>query len=72
MNPIKKLTTLFLLATIGTGISFAQEIKGGSPHSDVHKRLLANQNKKTDQIQFVEKNTFIDLIDDDIEPEIDI
>lgn len=42
-----------------------------SSHSAVHKRLLANQAKGKDQIRLVEKNSFIDLIDD-IEPEPDI
>ena len=37
----------------------------------MHKQLLANQAKSKDQIRLVEKNTFIDLIDD-IEPELDI
>ena len=39
-----------------------------SSHSAAHKRLLANQAKGKDQIRLVEKNSFIDLIDD-IEPE---
>lgn len=38
-------------------------------HSAAHRQLLANQSKG--QIKLVEKNTFIDLIDD-MEPEIDI
>ena len=42
-----------------------------SSHSAAHKRLLANQAKGKDQIRLVEKNSFIDLIDD-IEPEPDI
>ena len=49
-----------------------QKIVTKNPHSQAHKELLANQAKSTDQIRFVEKNTFIDLIEDDIEPEIDI
>lgn len=49
----------------------AQQITSKSPHSDMHKRLLANQSKSKDQIRLVEKNTFIDLIDD-LEPELDI
>ena len=42
-----------------------------SSHSAAHKRLLANPAKGKDQIRLVEKNSFIDLIDD-IEPEPDI
>ena len=49
----------------------AQTVKSKSPHSDAHRQLLANQAKNKDQIRLVEKNTFIDLIDD-IEPEPDI
>lgn len=49
----------------------AQQITSKSPHSDMHKRMLANQSKSKDQIRLVEKNTFIDLLDD-IEPELDI
>lgn len=49
----------------------AQTIKSKNPHSQAHKELLASRAKSNDQIKLVEKNTFIDLIDD-IEPEIDI
>lgn len=49
----------------------AQKITSKSPHSQAHKELLASQAKSQDQIKLVEKNTFIDLIDD-IEPELDI
>lgn len=50
--------------------SFARAQKR-STHSDAHKQLLANQASSKDQIRLVEKNTFIDLIED-LEPEIDI
>ncbi len=66
----KKLATLTLLAAFAAG-AMAQTITSKSPHSDAHKQLLANQAKSKDQIRLVEKNTFIDLIDD-IEPELDI
>ncbi len=49
---------------------FSQKITSKSPHSQAHKELLANQ-AKSDQIKFVEQNTFIDLIDD-LEPELDL
>ncbi|MBD5207494.1 MAG: peptidoglycan DD-metalloendopeptidase family protein [Bacteroidales bacterium] len=49
----------------------AQTITSRSKHSDAHRQLLANQAKSKDQIKLVEKNTFIDLIDD-LEPELDI
>lgn len=49
----------------------AQTITSKSPHSDAHKQLLANQTKSKDQIRLIEKNTFVDLIEDE-EPEPDI
>lgn len=51
--------------------SMAQQIISKSPHSDMHKKLLANHAANKDQIRLVEKGTFMDLIDD-LEPEIDI
>lgn len=62
--------TLLAAALCVPGMS-AQKITSKSPHSDAHKQLLAKQVKSKDQIRLVEKNTFIDLIDD-IEPELDI
>lgn len=40
-------------------------------HSAAHKELLAKQQKSKNNIKLVEKNTFLDLMDD-LEPEIDI
>lgn len=45
--------------------------KQSSTHSDAHRQLLANQSRSKDRIKLVEKNTFIDLIED-LEPELDI
>lgn len=67
-NIILPLSILLATATVG----MAQKIVNKSPHSQAHKELLAKQAKTNDQIQFVEKNTFIDLFEDDIEPELDI
>lgn len=53
-----------------TGIS-AQKTASKNTHSKAHRELLAARAKSDDQIKLVEKNTFIDLIDD-IEPEPDI
>lgn len=50
----------------------AQKIVSKNPHSQAHKELLAKESSASDQINFVEKNTFIDLLEDDIEPELDI
>lgn len=64
---------IILSATVFlTAFSFpmaAQTAK--SPHSNAHKDLLAKAASSKDQIRLVEKNTFIDLIED-IEPELDI
>ena len=70
MNCKKIFGTLLLLAFAASGVS-AQTITSKSKHSDAHRQLLANQAKSKNQIKLVEKNTFIDLIDD-IEPEPDI
>lgn len=62
-------TALVMALTAASG--FSQHIVSKSAHSDMHKQLLANQAKNKDQIRLVEKNTFIDLLDD-LEPELDI
>ena len=65
---------LFLLfAAVGLITASAQTIVPKSPHSQAHKELLAKQASHADeQVQLVEHYTFIDLIEDDIEPELDI
>lgn len=65
----KNILAASLISLLSIGGLSAQTITSKSPHSQAHKQLLANQSK--DQIRLVEKNTFIDLIDD-IEPEPDI
>lgn len=60
------------LAVAGCLSAVGQSIVSKSPHSQAHKELLANQAKAADKIKLVEKNTFIDLLDDDLEPEPDI
>lgn len=72
MISLRKLSFFFLFSTLAVAGTNAQTISGKSPHSEAHKQLLASQTKSKDQIQFVEKNTFLDLIDDDLEPEPDI
>lgn len=70
MNCTKKIVGgLLLCMCIITGASAQSTSK--SAHASAHKQLLANQSKSKDQIRLIEKNTFIDLIDD-IEPEPDI
>lgn len=57
-------------ALLTVGGASAQNTKKSS-HSAAHRQLLANQAKSKDQIRLVDKNSFIDLLDD-IEPEPDI
>ncbi len=71
MTLLRKFAALALVSAFAMPVAFAQTITSKSPHSAAHKQLLANQAKNKDQIRLVEKNTFIDLIDD-IEPEPDI
>lgn len=69
MNFKAILVTIIGLSLSGSAM-FAQSTSN-STHSDAHRSLLANAAKGKDQIRLVEKNTFIDLIDD-IEPEPDL
>ena len=71
MLKIKGIICLALLTVMANGVATAQKITSKNPHSRAHKELLASRAKNQDQIKLVEKNTFIDLIDD-IEPEPDI
>ena len=71
MINLKNILGIALTMTVcSLGVS-AQQIVSKSAHSDMHKQLLANQAKSKEQFRLVEKNTFIDLIDD-VEPELDI
>ena len=67
---IKNLIILGIALLSASGLS-AQKIKSNSPHSDIHKNLLANQSSTKDQIRLIEDNTFVDLVDEP-EPELDI
>lgn len=71
MKFVKKIFSVAILAALACGSISAQKVVSKSAHSDMHKQLLANQTNTKDQIKLVEKNTFIDLIDD-VEPELDI
>lgn len=71
MKLINKILSVAALAALACGSVSAQKVISKSTHSDMHKQLLANQATSKDQIRLVEKNTFIDLIDD-LEPELDI
>ncbi|MDE5808443.1 MAG: hypothetical protein K2H76_10035, partial [Muribaculaceae bacterium] len=62
--------TLLLAALAVSGVS-AQSITSKAAHSQAHKQLLAKAAQSKDEIKLVDKNTYIDLMDD-LEPEIDI
>lgn len=66
INGILSLT--LLVAASAPGVM--AQTKKSNPHSRAHRELLANQGRGNNQIK-LDKNTFIDLIDD-VEPEIDI
>lgn len=68
MKNFGKIICLALLAA--TPLYVAAQKK--ALHEAAHKQLLANAASSTDQIKLIEQNTFIDLIDDDLEPELDI
>lgn len=71
MIRLKTLCCVALMTAFAAGSIQAQTVKSKNPHSNAHKELLASRAKSNDKIKLVEKNTFIDLIDD-IEPELDI
>ena len=71
MFRINSLLFAALVSACMCGTVSAQTIKSKNPHSQAHKNLLASRAKSDDQIKLVEKNTFIDLIDE-LEPEPDI
>ncbi len=71
MLRIKIILLSSILSSFTLGTVSAQTIKSGNPHSQAHRQLLASRAKSGDQIKLVEKNTFIDLIDE-LEPEPDI
>lgn len=70
---MKRLNTI-LCCTLLAAVPFVSTAqKKGASHAAAHKQLLANAaSSSTDKIKLIEQNTFIDLIDDDLEPELDI
>ncbi len=69
---MKKLNTIICCALLSI-VPFAMTAqKKGASHAAAHKQLLANAASSKDKIKLIEQNTFIDLIDDDLEPELDI
>ena len=71
MSILKKTSILFAALSVLSVNVAAQKITSSNPHSKAHKELLASRAKNEDQIKLIEKNTFIDLIDE-VEPEPDI
>lgn len=70
---MKKEIAILLITGIAAAGVTAQTITSKSPHLEMHKELLArHQNAVDEQIQLVEHYTFIDLLEDDLEPEPDI
>ena len=68
----KSLLYLFISSILALPV-VAQTITSKNPHAAMHKELLAKQQTHSDeQVQLVEHYTFLDLIDDDLEPELDI
>lgn len=68
---IKKLL-IYIFPLVCVTSAAAQTIKSKSPHSQAHQELLAKEQSAADQIRLIESSQFIDLIDDDLEPELDI
>lgn len=69
---MKKLNTILCCALLSL-VPFATTAqKKGASHAAAHKQLLANAASSKDKIKLIEQNTFIDLLDDDLEPELDI
>lgn len=61
------------IPALGQSLNPDEHAKKRNPHSQAHQELLAKQASHVDdQIQLVEHNTYIDLLEDDIEPELDI
>ena len=68
---MKKLNIILCcIAMVASGHSVSAQKK--SSHAAAHKQLLANAASTKDQIKLIEQNTFIDLLENDIEPELDI
>ena len=70
MKRIKTILCCALLAAVPFA-GYSQK-KEKASHAAAHKQLLANAASSTDKIKLIEQNTFIDLLENDIEPELDI
>ncbi len=69
---MKRLNTILCCAVLAI-VPFATTAqKKGASHAAAHKQLLANAASSKDKIKLIEQNTFIDLLENDLEPELDI
>lgn len=69
---MKKINTILCCALLSV-VPFASTAqKKGASHAAAHKQLLANAASSKDKIKLIEQNTFIDLLENDLEPELDI
>ncbi len=68
---MKKLK-LILGCTLLAAASFTTVAQNKSSHAAAHKQLLANAASSTGRIKLIEQNTFIDLLENELEPELDI
>lgn len=71
MQPMKRLNIILCCALLAAG-GFSAIAQKKSSHAAAHKQLLANATQSKDQIKLIEQNTFIDLLDNELEPELDI
>lgn len=69
---MKKINTILCCALMAVVPFAVQAQKKGSSHAAAHKQLLANAASSKDKIKLIEQNTFIDLLENDLEPELDI
>lgn len=69
---IKKINIILCCALLSVVPFVASAQKKGASHAAAHRQLLANAASSKDKIKLIEQNTFIDLIDDNLEPELDI
>lgn len=68
---MKKLNIILCCAALAAA-SFTGMAQKKSSHAAAHKQLLANAASSKDQIKLIEQNTFIDLLENELEPELDI
>lgn len=67
-----KRLNLFLCCAFLAASCFPLAAQKKASHAAAHKQLLANAASSKDQIKIIEQNTFIDLLENELEPELDI